>query len=253
VSLTFCDGRPRPEALEALSVLARPHRVDAPEPSAIRAYARRVSRRPRRGETRPDPNFVVDGVRRLDAGLVPRVARIAAHFPGKPIEIVSGWRPNERTSSRHHQARAVDVRVRGVSRETLRDFARTLEETGVGYYPNSVFVHVDVRDARAYWVARSGPGEEADYGTWPPTNEERRRVEERVVASALATLERLRDVAPPVEGDESHAVSPASATPAEDAGDDANADANQGATVAPSANGTTAERATDVAPRGDTA
>jgi hypothetical protein len=253
VSLTFCDGRPRPEALEALSVLARPHRVDAPEASAIRAYARRVARRPRRGETRPDPNFVVEGVRRLDAGLVPRVARIATHFPGKAIEIVSGWRPNERPSSRHHQARAIDVRVRGVSRETLRDFARTLDETGVGYYPNSVFVHVDVRDTRSYWVDRSGPGEEADYGTWPPTNEERRRVEERVVASALATLERLRDVAPPVEGDEPRGASPASTAQDEEANDAANADADQGAALAPPADGTTAERATDVTPSGDAA
>ncbi len=253
VSLTFCDGRPRPEALEALSVLARPHRFEAPEASAIRAYARRVARRPRRGETRPDPNFVAEGVRRLDAGLVPRVARIAAHFPGKAIEVVSGWRPNERPSSRHHQARAIDVRVRGVSRETLRDFARTLDETGVGYYPNSVFVHVDVRETRAYWVDRSGPGEEADYGTWPPTNEERRRVEERVVASALDTLERLREDTTADESDRAHADSPATATPNTSADQDANADHDHGAANQPPTDGTTAERASDDAAGGGAA
>jgi hypothetical protein len=253
VSLTFCDGRPRTEALEALSVIARPHRVEAPEASTIRAYARRVARRPRRGETRPDPNFVAEGVRRLDPGLVPRVARIAAHFPGKAIEIVSGWRPNERPSSRHHQARAVDVRVRGVSRETLRDFARTLEETGVGYYPNSVFVHVDVREARAYWVDRSGPGEEADYGTWPPTNEERRRVEERVVASALATLERLREDTTADESGGAHVSSPTTATPDANVDDTPSADSNTGTANDAPTGGTTAERASDDAAGGGAA
>jgi hypothetical protein len=43
-----------------------------------------------------------------------------------------------------------------------------LSETGVGYYPNSTFVHVDVRPDAAYWVDRSGPGEPPDYGPWPP-------------------------------------------------------------------------------------
>lgn len=243
VSLTFCDGRPRPEALEALSVLARPHRLDAPEASAIRAYARRAARRPRRGETRPDPNFVAEGVRRLDAGLVPRVARIAAQFPGKTIEIVSGWRPNERSSSRHHQARALDLRVRGVSRETLRDFARTLDETGVGYYPNSVFVHVDVRDTRSYWVDRSGPGEEADYGTWPPTYEERRRVEERVVASALATLERLREDTPSAASDPSRAEGSSPQAPELPPDDAPDGDSEHGPAAEPATDGTTAERA----------
>jgi hypothetical protein len=33
----------------------------------------------------------------------------------------------------------------------------------VGYYPNSTFVHVDVRAASAYWVDRSGPGEKPNY------------------------------------------------------------------------------------------
>ena len=31
--------------------------------------------------------------------------------------------------------------------EALRDFCRTLKNVGCGYYPNSVFVHMDVRDA----------------------------------------------------------------------------------------------------------
>jgi hypothetical protein len=191
VSLTLCDGTPRPEALDALSVLARPHGTEAPSEADLRAYARRVARRPRRGEAPADPALVAPGILRLDAGLLPRLARIAARFPGKAIEIVSGWRPGERVTSRHHHGRAIDLRVRGVSRERLRDFARSLDETGVGYYPNSVFVHVDVRERRAYWVDRSGPGEDADYGQWPPPEREQRETRERVLRSALASLDGL--------------------------------------------------------------
>ena len=201
VSLTFCDGRPVPTALDTLSVLARPHGVDAPEARAMRAYARRLARRPRRGETAADPAYVVDGVLRVEAGLVPRLAKIAERFAGKSIEIVSGWRPTERASSRHHHGRAIDLRVRGVSREALRDFARSLDETGVGYYPNSVFVHVDVRERRAYWVDRSGPGEEADYGAWPPPAEEQLRTRDRILANAMAALDSLRVEVPEPGGE----------------------------------------------------
>jgi hypothetical protein len=191
VSLTSCDGTPRPEALQTLSILARPHGTEAPSEADVRAYARRLARRPRRGEAPADPRFVAPGVLRLDAGLVPRLAHIAGRFPRKPIEIVSGWRPNERVTSRHHHGRAIDVRIRGVSRERLRDVALTLENTGVGYYPNSVFVHVDVRERRAYWVDRSGPGEDADYGPWPPPAHEVAETRERVLRSALTALASL--------------------------------------------------------------
>jgi hypothetical protein len=39
------------------------------------------------------------------------------------------------------------------------EFLRELEDVGVGYYPNSSFVHLDVRDHSAYWVDYAGPGE----------------------------------------------------------------------------------------------
>jgi len=215
VSLTFCDGRPVPAALDVLSVLGRPHGMEAPSERALRTYARRLARRPRRGETAPDPAYLVEGLLRLEPGLVPRVARIAARFAGKPIELISGWRPNERSTSRHHHGRALDLRVRGVSREVLRDFARSLDETGVGYYPNSVFVHVDVRERRGYWVDRSGPGEEADYGSWPPPAEEQLRTRDRIVADAVAALDLLRvDVPEPDAPDApSDDAAPAAAQP----------------------------------------
>jgi hypothetical protein len=51
-------------------------------------------------------------------------------------------------------------------------FAKTLGDTGCGFYPNSSFVHIDVRDAGAghvTWIDASGPGETPRYvPTWPP-------------------------------------------------------------------------------------
>jgi len=45
----------------------------------------------------------------------------------------------------------------------VRDFCRTLGTVGVGYYPNSSFVHLDVRDVPTYWIDYSGPGQAPRY------------------------------------------------------------------------------------------
>ena len=53
-------------------------------------------------------------------------------------------------SSQHLLGTAIDVRLRGVELETLRDSARSLKLGGVGYYAKSDFVHVDTGRVR-YW------------------------------------------------------------------------------------------------------
>lgn len=190
LSLTFCDGAPNPKALESLSVLARPRDVERPDVAEIRAYQRRpIDRGPK--EKRRDPAYLSAGVIRLDPGLLVRLERVAKRFPGKDIEIVSGHRPDARTTSRHHHGRALDLRVAGVSREALRDFLRSFPETGVGYYPNSVFVHMDVREDKGYWVDRSGPGEAPDYGPWPPPKKVIERESRTLLGVALSELESL--------------------------------------------------------------
>jgi uncharacterized protein YcbK (DUF882 family) len=45
---------------------------------------------------------------------------------------------------------AVDIRVPGRPLAAVRDAAKTLRAGGVGYYPDSDFVHVDVGRVR-YW------------------------------------------------------------------------------------------------------
>ena len=108
-----------------------------------------------------------------DPRLVALIGVVSNHFYGRTLEIVSGYRaykPTQYTAqSRHNYGRALDFRVRGVQNETLRDFCRTLPNTGCGYYPNSTFVHMDVRDAKAYWVDLSHPGEPPHYER-PGTN-----------------------------------------------------------------------------------
>ncbi len=102
----------------------------------------------------------------LNRRLLRLVQRVAERFKGRRIEVVSAYRPpdGERDGSRHARAKALDFRVRGVPNARLRDFARTLGAVGVGYYPNSTFIHLDVRDQRGFWVDWSGPGEPALYG-----------------------------------------------------------------------------------------
>ena len=144
VSLTDCAGRPNPAALRAGQRDWRSRKRRASDD----ADDRRLSR------AQPVPA--------AQSGAAGAVQRVAEQFPGRAIEIVSGYRTRARATSRHRSGDALDLRVDGVDNEELSEFARTLEATGVGFYPNSTFVHVDVRAASAYWVDRSGPGEKPD-------------------------------------------------------------------------------------------
>jgi hypothetical protein len=206
LALTFCDGAPNPSAVDSVSVLARPRDVERPFMPEIKAYQRlplaastaRASKAAAKKRRKPD--YLSEHVMRVHPGLLVRLQKIATRFPGKTIEIVSGHRPDARDTSRHHHGRALDVHVQGVTREKLRDFLRTLDETGVGYYPNGYFVHVDVRDDRGYWVDRSGPGEAADYGPWPPPQRDIDDTRRNVIAQAVAELGALeQDLTRPSE------------------------------------------------------
>lgn len=80
----------------------------------------------------------------------------------KPFQIVSGYRtPGSNAmlskqkkgvakNSLHMYGKAVDIRVPGFSLRSLRREAMKLGRGGVGYYPRSHFVHVDVGKVR-YW------------------------------------------------------------------------------------------------------
>lgn len=105
----------------------------------------------------------------IDPRLLRLLAIVSDHFGGRTLEVISAFRPRRRRQytahSKHNIGHAIDFRVAGVPNRTVRDFCRTLPATGCGYYPRSVFVHMDTRDESTTWVDWSRPGERPRYGS----------------------------------------------------------------------------------------
>lgn len=103
-------------------------------------------------------------VRAVRAELYEQLSRIYDHFGGdKRIELISGFRFAERSSSRHYHASAMDIRIKGVSIRDMYRYAESLDggDMGIGLYPTSNFIHVDFRapgEPSYRWTDRSGPG-----------------------------------------------------------------------------------------------
>lgn len=161
-SLTMCDGSAAPDAVDHLSILARPGGILRPAaPFALLAKV-------------PGPD-TAPGIKRVDARLLDRLQHVVDHYTHgtvvPKVHVISGYRPTS-AGSFHATARAIDFRMDGVSNEELVAFCRSLPDTGCGYYPNSSFIHMDVRDAgtgHVTWIDASGPGESPRYvAAWPP-------------------------------------------------------------------------------------
>ncbi len=105
-------------------------------------------------------------VRAVRAELYEQLSRIYDHFGGKRVDLVSGFRFAERSSSRHFHASAMDIRIQGVSIRDMYAYAESLDggNMGIGLYPNSGFIHVDFRaqgEPSYRWTDRSGAGSSA--------------------------------------------------------------------------------------------
>jgi uncharacterized protein YcbK (DUF882 family) len=88
----------------------------------------------------------------------------SVNHAGGEIDVICGYRTawsNEFLRSRgahtgvavhslHMQAEAIDIRLPGIPTATVRDAALRLQRGGVGYYPASDFVHVDVGRVRRW-------------------------------------------------------------------------------------------------------
>ena len=95
----------------------------------------------------------------VDPRLLDMVYRIQAHFHAHEIRIISGYRtPHGGATSNHGKGRAMDLVVPGATDEEVAKLAREEGFAGVGIYPVSGFVHVDVRERSYFWVDSSGPG-----------------------------------------------------------------------------------------------
>jgi len=100
----------------------------------------------------------------IDPALLNLLHQIQNKVEGKQVlDIVCGYRSkktNEKLrkikkgvakNSYHIQGKAVDLYMRQTRLKELRDIAKSFQAGGVGYYPKSNFVHVDVRGRPAYW------------------------------------------------------------------------------------------------------
>jgi uncharacterized protein YcbK (DUF882 family) len=90
--------------------------------------------------------------------LLDLVYRAMTHFDAPLVHLVSGYRP-DRAGSRHTQGRAIDMVIPGVSNEQLAEYLRQFGFVGVGVYPKSGFVHLDVRENSFFWLDNSLPDE----------------------------------------------------------------------------------------------
>jgi len=125
------DGRYIPRALASIDHILRDHRTDQ--------------------------------VRKIDPRLLDLLAMLTARLGARdPIQIVSGYRSpatNEALRRRgrgvaknslHTSGKAVDIKLPDITLATLRREALELRAGGVGYYPRSGFVHLDVGDIRSW-------------------------------------------------------------------------------------------------------
>jgi len=116
-------------------------------------------------------------VHSMSTRLAQLIYDVDKHFGFKRILVVAGYRAPRiarekgNPKSPHKKGVACDFRLEGVTNTELRDYERTLGHVGVGYYPNSDFVHLDVDPLRAkrsaFWIDYSRPGERAKYSKNP--------------------------------------------------------------------------------------
>jgi LysM repeat protein len=103
-------------------------------------------------------------VKLLHPRLIHMIQRVAERWPGHTFEIVSGYRPGSTGSeSKHAQARALDFKLIGVPNREVWEFCKQLPGSGCGYYPNSVFIHMDAREESTFWIDSSKPGQKSNY------------------------------------------------------------------------------------------
>lgn len=109
-------------------------------------------------------DFRTGDVHMIDPGLYDILDAISAKVEArKPYQIISGYRSPKTntmlqktggggvaTRSLHMDGKAMDVRLDGVALTQVHKAALSLQKGGVGYYPVSNFVHVDVGRVRRW-------------------------------------------------------------------------------------------------------
>jgi len=153
-------------------------------------------------------------VHQMATRLAELLYKTAEHFEFKKILVGAGYRAPRvakekgNPKSPHKKGVACDFYVDGVENTALRDFVRAaFDKIGVGYYPNSGFLHLDVgRKWSAFWIDYSKPGERAKYSKNPegdlaaenaePPDPEAPEVPESIAQPALQAPETAGGVEP---------------------------------------------------------
>ncbi|WP_217631933.1 DUF882 domain-containing protein [Thiohalomonas denitrificans] len=102
-------------------------------------------------------------VKRIDLGLLDLLWAIQQRVDGRgTFHVISGYRsPSTNEALRatsggiakyslHKVGKAIDIRLPGTPTQRLKQAAVALKRGGVGYYPESDFIHVDTGRVR-YW------------------------------------------------------------------------------------------------------
>lgn len=125
----------------------------------------------------------------IDPRLIEILHQISVNT-GQRIQVVSAFRGPGRPGDFNYHTRgmAADIRVPGVDTADLRDLAKSLGATGVGYYPTVQFVHVDVRGTPYFWTDTSGHGDHSRHENTPADSSEGAEPDEPVAANAAPEL-----------------------------------------------------------------
>lgn len=129
----WANGRYQPEALARIDRVLRDHRTREVQPIDRRVLDLLFELRTKLGTTRPF--HVISGYRSPESN---------AYLRG--LSPASGVAQR----SQHMLGRAIDVRLPDEEIEEIRDTALAMKRGGVGYYPASGFVHVDVGPVRKW-------------------------------------------------------------------------------------------------------
>jgi uncharacterized protein YcbK (DUF882 family) len=108
----------------------------------------------------------------MDPRLVELLYRISQRTKQR-IQMVSGFRApmfSLATLSYHTRGMAADIRVPGMTPLMVRDLARSMGIKGIGYYPVSQFVHVDVRDEKQEWTDYGANRNDSEGGEHDPNH-----------------------------------------------------------------------------------
>lgn len=130
--ITYAErGRHIPEALEEITLFLRDFRS---------------------GEAHPIDPLLLDKLHQLQrlTGGTGAYEIISAYRSPQTNEMLRTNSSGVAQRSLHMEGRAVDVRLQGVETRRLRQAAMGLQAGGVGYYPDSDFVHVDTGRVRTW-------------------------------------------------------------------------------------------------------